>query len=129
MSLRAWRAGVRKEFLLLMHDWHALLLLFLMPLAFLIIMSLAMQDEFAQRAGQKIQVAVIDRDQSDASKALAAALSNGGTVSLRTATAQPALKDQMNQQGDAFGIDIKRGYGRTLPQAASPLSSRGYMMS
>jgi ABC-2 type transport system permease protein len=124
MSLRAWRAGVRKEFLLLMHDWHALLLLFLMPLAFLVIMSLAMQDEFAQRAGQKIQVAVIDRDQSDASRALVTALVNGGTVSLRTAKTEPVLKDQMNQEGDAFGIDIKRGYGRTLPQAASPLSSR-----
>ncbi|HVF16273.1 MAG TPA: ABC transporter permease [Steroidobacteraceae bacterium] len=124
MSLRAWRAGVRKEFLLLMHDWHALLLLFLMPLAFLVIMSLAMQDEFAQRAGQKIRVAVIDRDQSDASRALVAALSNGGTVSLRTAKAEPVLREQMNEEGDAFGIEIKQGYGRTLAQAASPLSLR-----
>jgi ABC-2 type transport system permease protein len=124
VSLRAWRAGVRKEFLLLMHDWHALLLLFLMPLAFLVIMSLAMQDEFAQRAGQKIRVAIIDRDQSDASRALVAALANGGTVSLRTAKAEPALREQMNEEGDAFGIEIKQGYGRTLPQAASPLSTR-----
>jgi ABC-2 type transport system permease protein len=124
MSLRAWRAGVRKEFLLLMHDWHALLLLFLMPLAFLVIMSLAMQDEFAQRAGQKISVAIIDRDNSNASRALIAALANGGTVSVRTATAEPELKEQMRAAGDAFGIELKRGYERTLPQAASPLSTR-----
>jgi ABC-2 type transport system permease protein len=124
MSLRAWRAGVRKEFLLLMHDWHALLLLFLMPLAFLVIMSLAMQDEFAQRAGRKISVAVIDRDASDASRALIASIAGGGTVSLRNATPEPLLKEQMRAQGDAFGIEIKRGYARMLPQAASPLSQR-----
>jgi ABC-2 type transport system permease protein len=124
MSLRAWRAGVYKEFLLLFHDWHALLLLFLMPLAFLIIMSLAMQDEFAQRAGRKISVAVIDRDDTAASRALVAAIARGGSVSVRTASVELALAAQVRSEGDAFGIEIKRGYGRTLPQAASPLSQR-----
>jgi ABC-2 type transport system permease protein len=122
VSVRAWSAGVRKEFLLLMHDWHALLLLFLMPLAFLVIMSLAMQDEFAQRAGRKISVAVVDRDESDASRALIASITAGGTVTLRKAAAEPALKEQMHKEGDAFGIEIRRGYARILPQAASPLS-------
>jgi len=122
MSVRAWRAGVRKEFLLLMHDWHALLLLFLMPLAFLVIMSLAMQDEFAQRAGRKISVAFIDRDETDASRALIASIAGGGTVTLRNATPEPSLKEQLRKEGDAFGIEIRRGYSRTLPQAASPLS-------
>jgi ABC-2 type transport system permease protein len=124
MSLRAWRAGVYKELLLLLHDWHALLLLFLMPLAFLVIMSLAMQDEFAQRAGRKISVAVADRDDSASSRALVAAIARGGTVSVRTALPEPALSAQVRSEGDAFGIEIKRGYGRTLPQAASPLSQR-----
>jgi ABC-2 type transport system permease protein len=124
MSLRAWRAGMHKEFLLLFHDWHALLLLFLMPLAFLIIMSLAMQDEFSQRAGRKISVAVIDRDDTAASRALVAAIARGGSVSVRSASAEPALADQMRGEGDAFGIEIKRGYEGTLPQAASPLSLR-----
>jgi len=124
MSLRAWRAGVRKELLLLTHDWHALLLLFLMPLAFLVIMSLAMQDEFAQRAGRKISVAIVDRDGTDASRALVASLASGGTVTLREAATEPALKEQMRKEGDAFGIEIARGYSSTLPQAASPLSQR-----
>lgn len=80
MSLRAWRAGMHKEFLLLFHDWHALLLLFGMPLAFLVIMSLAMQDEYAQRAGRKMTVAVIDRDATDASRAFVAALADRKSV-------------------------------------------------
>lgn len=124
MSMRAWRAGVHKEFLLLFHDWHALLLLFAMPLAFLVIMSLAMQDEFAQRAGQKMSVVVADRDASDASRAFVAAVSNSGSVTVRSAQLDADLKAQMRDEGDAFGIEIKRGYGRALPQAASPLSQQ-----
>lgn len=122
MSVRAFRAGVRKELQLLVHDWHALLLLFLMPLAFLVIMSLAMQDEFAQRAGRKLSVALIDHDRSDQSRELIAALANGGTVFVRGVNPTPALKEQMRKEGDAFGIEIRRGYGRALPQGASPLS-------
>jgi len=122
VSWRALRAGVHKELLLLFHDWHALLLLFAMPLAFLIIMSLAMQDEFAQRAGRKISVVILDRDQSTASKALIAALADGGTVDVRIGEAEPALKEQMREERDAFGIEIEQGYAKALSQAASPLS-------
>jgi ABC-2 type transport system permease protein len=122
VSARAWRAGVHKEFLLLLHDWHALLLLFAMPLAFLVIMSLAMQDEFAQRAGKRIGVAVIDRDDTDASRAFIAAIASSGTVTVRAASEDLPLKAQVRAAGDAFGIDIKRGYAKELPQAASPLS-------
>jgi ABC-2 type transport system permease protein len=119
---------VHKEFLLLLHDWHALLLLFLMPLAFLVIMSLAMQDEFAQRAGQKMSVAIVDRDDSSSSRALVAALASGGSVTTRVAKSEPGLAEQMREADDAFGIEIKKGYGRTLPQAASPLSQRIVLM-
>lgn len=122
--MRAWRAGVHKEFLLLLHDWHALLLLFAMPLAFLVIMSLAMQDEFAQRAGQRMSVAVIDRDDSPASRELVAALAESGTVALRDADQASDIKLQMREADDAFGIEIKQGYERALPQAAAPLSKQ-----
>jgi ABC-2 type transport system permease protein len=124
MSLRAWRASVHKEFLLLLHDWHALLLLFVMPLAFLVIMSLAMQDEFAQRAGQKLTVAVIDHDDTPASRAFVAAIVTSETVAVRNASGDGSLKQQMHDAGDAFGIEIKKGYERALPQAAAPLSER-----
>ena len=124
MSVRAWRAGVHKEFLLLFHDWHALLLLFVMPLAFLVIMSLAMQDEFAVRAGQKMSVAVVDRDDTAASRAFLEAIESGGTVAIRAATLDGELKAQMREEGDAFGIEIRKGYERALPQASSPLSAQ-----
>ena len=49
-------AIIQKEFLLLSRDIHGLLLLFIMPLVFILIMSLAMQDDFTSRAGGKIDV-------------------------------------------------------------------------
>jgi|HigsolmetaAR202D_1030399.scaffolds.fasta_scaffold00150_37 ABC-2 type transport system permease protein len=124
MNLRAWRAGVHKEFLLLFHDWHALLLLFAMPLAFLVIMSLAMQDEFEQRAGEKMRVVILDRDDSAASRALTSALASGGSVAVHAAEPGTALKEQMRAHSAAFGIEIKSGYGAALPKATSPLSER-----
>jgi ABC-2 type transport system permease protein len=124
VNLRALRAGVHKEFLLLLHDWHALLLLFVMPLAFLVIMSLAMQDEFAERAGERMTVALVDRDGSDASRALVAAIAESGMVGVRDAAADADLKAQMRTAGDAFAIEIKAGYGASLPLANSPLSDQ-----
>ncbi len=47
MNWQGLRACVRKETLLLTRDLHGLALLFIMPLAFVLIMSLALQDQFA----------------------------------------------------------------------------------
>ena len=59
-------ATIKKELLLLLRDIHGLLLLFVMPVAFILIMSLALQSQFAQNAGgQKIAVLVDDQARSD----------------------------------------------------------------
>jgi ABC-2 type transport system permease protein len=50
---------VRKEVLLLLRDWHALLLLFLMPAAFILIMSLALQNQFSAAGGAKLSYALV----------------------------------------------------------------------
>ncbi|MCP8900140.1 ABC transporter permease [Gilvimarinus xylanilyticus] len=47
-------ASLKKESLLLMRDWHALALLFLMPALFIIIMSLALQDRFGAEQGMEL---------------------------------------------------------------------------
>ncbi len=50
MNAQGLRACVRKETLLLTRDLHGLALLFIMPLAFVLIMSVALQGQFAARA-------------------------------------------------------------------------------
>ncbi len=64
------RAIINKELLLLSRDIHGLLLLFVMPIVFILIMSLAMQQDFASRAGVKIEVLVNDLASDEASRRL-----------------------------------------------------------
>lgn len=51
-------AIVRKELQLLFRDMHGLALLFLMPVVFILIMSLAMKEDFDRRAGVQMSVLV-----------------------------------------------------------------------
>src|SRR5690625_822720 len=44
--MNAFWASLRKESLLLIRDWHALLVLFAMPSLFVLIMSLALEERF-----------------------------------------------------------------------------------
>lgn len=66
-TMTALSATIRKELLLLLRDIHGLLLLFLMPVLFILVMSLALQNQFAERAGSKIDVLVDDQAQDAAS--------------------------------------------------------------
>lgn len=64
--MTALLATIKKELLLLLRDFHGLLLLFVMPVAFILIMSLALQNQFAQNASsKKIMVLLDDQAQSD----------------------------------------------------------------
>jgi len=62
-------AMVKKELILVMRDKHALLALFIMPAIFILIMSVALRDQFAQ---DKIvfDINIIDNDKSSVSKEL-----------------------------------------------------------
>lgn len=107
MNLAQLGGCVRKEFLLLSRDLHGLLLLFVMPAAFVLVMSLAMQDDFAARGGKKLVVAVIDQDQSQASFDLLKRVRNTDAFEVR----DTAAKDSM------FTLTIGHGYGEQLVQA------------
>ncbi len=64
----------RKELLLLSRDLHGLLLLFVMPLVFILVMSLAMQDHYASRSGAPLQVMVVDHANSATAAELVATM-------------------------------------------------------
>ncbi len=55
-------ATITKEFRLLMRDREALLILFVMPVTFVVIMSLALQDAFSERAGIRFSVLIVNHD-------------------------------------------------------------------
>jgi len=64
-----FKAMVKKEFLLVLRDKHALLALFVMPAIFILIMSIAMRDIFSQK-DVKFDLYLSDMDQTSISKEL-----------------------------------------------------------
>jgi ABC-2 type transport system permease protein len=70
-------ALVRKDLLLALRDWHGLLLLFAMPMVFVVIMSLALRDTL-DTDGPRIDALVIDRSGLDQGPELIAALRRTG---------------------------------------------------
>jgi len=62
---------IAKELLVLRKDWHGLLVLFVMPALFILIMSLAMRDTFSERHQVTIHYLLLDQDASADSHQLA----------------------------------------------------------
>lgn len=120
MHARALAACIRKETLLVCRDWHGLLLLFAMPLAFILIMSLALQEQFAARAGFKLQVLAIDRDQSESSRALLAEIDASGAFTVHRLPSQPEAEHIVERvRGDryAFAVDISPKFGERVSRS------------
>src|SRR5690242_19955417 len=110
-------ACIKKELLLLSRDLHGLALLFIMPLAFVLIMSLALQNQMAERGGSKLHVLWIDMDQSDASHDLLSAMSSGNAFKFdnRVTRIEVAEADQQLRHGDyAFAMRINKGFSDGL---------------
>jgi len=89
---------VKKEFLLVLRDKHALMALFVMPALFILIMSVALRDKFAQEH-IAFDIVVIDKDNSAYSKALQEKLQKDGSFHL--------LKKPQNAQ---FVVTIPKDY-------------------
>jgi ABC-2 type transport system permease protein len=121
---------MRKEALLLSRDLHGMALLFLMPLAFVLIMSLALQNQFAERAGNKLKVLVLDADQSFASRDLLATLDTGHAFEFIVPPRVPdtALLDQQLRRGDyAFAIQVTSGFSNQL--LGAPQSDADHLLA
>lgn len=57
--MKKYTAGILKEFWLLKRDLHALMVLFVMPSLFILIMSLAMRDAFSQNSDVHIKAMIL----------------------------------------------------------------------
>lgn len=118
---------IKKELRLLRQDMHGLFLLFAMPTAFILIMSLAMQGEFAARSGKKLDILINDQDRSTQSQALAQGLADGGAFKLINSeiTDTTALKQALKSGDAAFAIIVPQHFGSELDDETitSPLTA------
>ena len=76
-----FRAMIKKEFLLVLRDRHALVALFIMPAVFILIMSVALKEQFNQDA-ITFNVSVIDNDNSKLSKKFVRKLDKANSFSV-----------------------------------------------
>lgn len=56
------QAALKKEFSLVFRDLHSIAVLFIMPAIFIVIMSLAMQDQFSNKDDAKVELFVMEDD-------------------------------------------------------------------
>jgi ABC-2 type transport system permease protein len=100
-------ASMSKELRLILRDREALLLLFLMPLVFVLIMSLALQTPINERAGIKLPVLVVNQDDGAIGKRLADYFAESRTFQTTLETTPPAsLDDDLRQGRYRFAIVI-----------------------
>jgi len=109
---------IAKEARLLLSDIHALAMLFIMPLAFILIMSLAMQDMFDARSGKGIEVLMVDREQSEDSADFIARLGENDAFRLTRANdTPPPVTDKLSGRAYAFAVEINDGFSDALMEA------------
>lgn len=110
---------VKKEWLVLLRDWHALLLLFAMPALFILIMSLALRDRFNVHSATSLSYYLINDDRHPLSKAVAAALEKNKNFR-RLAASLPEAELLKNIQHDRaqFLISIPAGFGAAVSSSA-----------
>ncbi|MBI5235977.1 MAG: ABC transporter permease [Deltaproteobacteria bacterium] len=104
-------ASILKETRLIVRDREALVILFVMPLAFVLIMSLAMQDAFMEKSGV-FTVAILDNDNGAVGQGVIAAFSSAGymkTTVLKDAHDEADVKKEINSGRFKFGVIIPKG--------------------
>lgn len=106
---------MRKEWLLLRRDWHALGLLFLMPTAFILIMSLALQGLFAGHGRVTLSYYLLDEDRGPESAELAQGLASHPEFRREPSAApETGLRDGVRAGEAQFLVLVPAGFGRSL---------------
>ena len=117
---------VRKELLVLSRDRHGLLVLFVMPAIFILIMSLALRDAFNERRAVAETYALVDQDGSAASAEFAKALAGKDLFHPISMDVKGVgnLRDHLYQvvsrEDYKYAVLIPKGFGERIETRASP---------
>jgi ABC-2 type transport system permease protein len=104
---------LKKEFLLITRDVHAVAVLFVMPAVFIMIMSLAMRDLFDLHHTVSIDVLAVNRDTGNRSAAFFKAMEELHAFKfhlLETDTTAERVKEQMYSRDVKFALIIKENF-------------------
>ena len=108
-------------------DVHSLLVLFIMPVAFILIMSLAMRDLFDTHGANQIKILVVNQDMGDPSVAFIKTLENLKTFSfhhMADGTGIDLIRHKMFQKDYKFALVIEKGFSLAADRNASSTAGR-----
>ena len=108
-------------------DVHSLMVLFIMPVAFILIMSLAMRDLFDTHGANQIKILVVDQDKSAPSIAYIKTLENLKTFSfhhMADGTGIDLIRHKMFQEDYKFALVVKKGFSLTAGRNTSDTAGR-----
>jgi ABC-2 type transport system permease protein len=102
-------ASLAKEVRLIVRDREALLMLFLMPLVFVLIMSLALQATLNERAGIKLPVVVVNEDDGAIGKYLVDYFASSRQFQTQVhTTPPPSLEEDLRKGRVRFAILVPK---------------------
>lgn len=108
---------LKKDFLVISRDVHALGVLFFLPVLFIVIMSLTMQDLFNIHEKKKIDILLINRDTGNYGQEYISELENLATFNLKTYDSKTTDKDinrLMYTGGFNFALVISQGFSEFI---------------
>jgi ABC-2 type transport system permease protein len=112
---------LKKEFLLITRDIHALSVLFVMPAVFILIMSLAMRDLFELHSGINIDVLTVNRDAGKMSGAFLKSMNELHTFRfhpIEKDAATEKVKERMISGDYKFALIIKEDFSSFVENKA-----------
>jgi len=104
---------LKKEFLLIIRDIHAVTVLFIMPAVFILIMSVAMRDLFALHGTVAIEVLAVNQDAGKRSGAFLKAMEELSTFKfqfIEKATDSESIREQMLSRDYKFALIIRQNF-------------------
>lgn len=110
-SLRRLFALCWKEWISLLRDWHALGLLFLMPVVFILILSLGLEGLYQRQTGIRLTIGVWNEDKEPATTQIISRLHNAG-LQLTMLQSQP--QGRSLPKGFEAVMLIPEGFGKSL---------------
>jgi ABC-2 type transport system permease protein len=111
------RYTLKKEFLLIIRDVHAVAVLFVMPAVFIMIMSLAMRDLFELHNTVHIDVLTVNQDEGKESGAFLKAIEELRTFKfhlLDKDVATEKVKEQMHSRDFKFALMIGKNFSAVV---------------
>jgi ABC-2 type transport system permease protein len=110
----------QKEWLALARDVHGLAVLFVMPAAFIVIMSLALSDAFTGGSGRSTDFAVLGTDDAKLADRLAQSLAGGGFRATPAPADEAAARESVRRGSHGLVLVVPPGFGQTLGTVPDP---------